>query len=140
MSGDKRIAAFMQVAEEELKAARLLARGAPRQCGFYIQQAAEKMARAILSKEGIRFGTSHSLGQMAALLSPEHVWRERIMTLDRLSPLATKYRYPLESGRLPPPPTIQQLEADIKELARLLAEARRWLGLPPSAVSQNARR
>ncbi len=42
MSADRRIAAFLTLAGEELYAARILAQGAPRQAAYYVQQAAAK--------------------------------------------------------------------------------------------------
>jgi HEPN domain-containing protein len=72
MSADRRIAAFLTLADEELNAARLLANGAPRQAAYYIQQAVEKAARALLTTEGIPFGTGHNLGMMAAALPAGH--------------------------------------------------------------------
>src|SRR5262249_21338187 len=39
-----------------------------RQAAYFCQQSAEKIARAILTHEGVLFGTGHNLGQMAAAL------------------------------------------------------------------------
>jgi hypothetical protein len=96
---DPRIAGFIALAEDELAAARLLAAGQRRQAAFSLQQAAEKLARAILAA-GIPFGTSHNLGQMAAALPAEHPWRAKIFVLDRHSPAAARFRYPTPGGLL----------------------------------------
>jgi HEPN domain-containing protein len=126
---DPRIAAFIALAEDELEAARLLAAGQRRQAAFYLQQSAEKLARAILTAAGIPFGTSHNIGQMAATLPAEHPWRAKILALDRHSPAAARFRYPTPGGRLPEPPSRERIEQDVAELARLIAEARADLGL-----------
>lgn len=62
MSADRRIDAYLTLADEEIHAAGMLAGGAPRQAAYYIQQAAEKGARALLTAAGIPFGTGHNLG------------------------------------------------------------------------------
>jgi HEPN domain-containing protein len=72
MSADRRIAAFLALADEELAAAKMLANGAPRQSAYYIQQSAEKGARALLTAAGVPFGTGHNLGLMASALPAEH--------------------------------------------------------------------
>lgn len=98
MSAAERIAAFLQLAEEELTAARSLAKTARRQSAYFCQQCAEKLARAILAHEGALFGTGHNLGQMAAALPAEHPWRAKLNALDKHSPAATRYRYPGPTG------------------------------------------
>ena len=81
MSADRRIAAFLTLADEELHAARILAGGAPRQAAYYIQQAAEKTARALLTAAGIPFGTGHNLGLMASALPAGHPLKQRFAVL-----------------------------------------------------------
>ncbi len=56
----KRIAAFLQLAEDEL----LVERG-PRQAAYFCQQYAEKIARAILTDTDVAFGTGRNLGALA---------------------------------------------------------------------------
>lgn len=120
-----RVAAFLTLAEEEAGAAEALIAGFPRQAAYQLQQAAEKLARAILAAEGIPFGTGHNLGQMAAALPLDHPWRPLLMSLDKHSPAATRWRYPAPGGRLPPPPAAATLAADLADLRALIAGARR---------------
>jgi HEPN domain-containing protein len=129
MSAADRIAAFLQLAQEELTAARSLSTSGPRQAAYFCQQSAEKMARAILAHANEPFSTGHNLGQMAEALPPGHPWRDKLNALDKHSPAATRYRYPGPTGRLAEPPSAEQLEADIRELAALLEEARRYTGM-----------
>ncbi len=111
MSGQrKRILAFLQLAEEELDAARRLVDSSPRQAAYLNQQCAEKIARAALTDAGVRFGVGHNLAQMAAVLPESHPWIEIILSLDRHSPAATRYRYPTTTGRLLDPPDAQRLQ------------------------------
>lgn len=125
---DRRVEAFLTLAEEEAGAAEQLIDAFPRQAAYQLQQAAEKIARAVLAREGIPFGTSHNLGQMAAALPAGHVWREHLMRFDRLSPAATRYRYPAPGGRLIPPPPEDDLRADLADVHRLIAQVRTWIG------------
>lgn len=128
MSADRRIAAFLTLADEEIRAARMLAGGAPRQAAYYVQQAAEKAARALLTAAGIPFGTGHNLGLMAAALPADHPLKLRVAALDRHSGAATLYRYPSPVGRLPPPPDAAAVSADIIDAEAFIAEARAFLG------------
>ena len=98
-----------------------------RQCAYLVQQAAEKLARAILTGADIKFGPGHNLGQMAEALPEGHPWIEKIKPLNRHSPAVTRYRYPTMAGRLLDPPTTEKLKRDVAELADLLEEARRFL-------------
>jgi len=111
-------------AEEELSAARLLMSGAPRQAAYFVQQAAEKATRAVLTAAGVPFGTSHNLGQMAAALPPAHPMRMAINALDKYSSAATKYRYPSPAGRLANARTSKEVASAIDEVAAFIAQVK----------------
>ncbi len=128
MSADKRVEAFLTLADEELHAARMLANGAPRQAAYFIQQAAEKAVRALLTAAGVPFGTGHNLGLMASALPAEHPLKRRAARLDRHSSAATLYRYPSPVGRLPMPPDVAAVGADIADLEAFIGEVRALLG------------
>ncbi len=123
----KRVDAFLRLAEEELQAARQLAPSLPRQAAYLTQQSAEKLARAILTDAGVKYGTGHNLAQMAGALPAEHPWIEKILPLNKLSPAATRYRYPSTEGRLFKPPGTIRLQQDVEELTKLLKEATAFL-------------
>ncbi len=123
----KRIAAFLQLAEEELLSAELLVERGPRQAAYLCQQCAEKIARAILTDADVAFGTGHNLARMASALPKDHPWTKKIGALDRHSPAATRYRYPSLAGRLFASPDPPRLKDDIKELTELLKEATDFL-------------
>jgi HEPN domain-containing protein len=126
MSTAERISAFLQLAQEELTAARSLRVTGRRQAAYFCQQSAEKIARAILAHAGALFSTGHNLGQMAAALPPDHPWRSKLNALDKHSPAATRFRYPGPTGRLAEPPSAERLEDDLRQIAELLEEARRF--------------
>jgi len=127
MSDADRIVAFITLAEEELAAARLLAKPASRQAAYFIQQAAEKAARAILIAAGVPFGTGHNLGQMAAALPATHTLRDAINALDKHSVAATRYRYPSPAGRLADVPTVEAVESGIEEVGAFIERVKRHL-------------
>jgi HEPN domain-containing protein len=127
MSAARRIAAFLVLADEELRAAKMLCDGAPRQAAYYVQQAAEKAARALLTAAGVAFGTAHNLGQMAAALPADHSLKRRLAGLDRHSSAATLYRYPSPAGRLQPPPDPATVRVDVADVEAFIAEVRALL-------------
>jgi HEPN domain-containing protein len=127
MSANKRILAFLALAAEEIQAAKLLAAAAPRQAAYYVQQAAEKAVRALLTAAGIPFGTGHNLGLMASALPDGHPLKQRVAGLDRHSSAATMYRYPSPAGRLPALPGAEKLKADIADGEAFIAEVRQYL-------------
>ncbi len=120
----------MRLAEEELEAARQLILRSPRQAAYLTQQSAEKIARAVLTDAGVKFGTGHNLRQMAVALPADHPWIDKIRSLNKHSPAATRYRYPSAAGKLFDPPDGARLQQDVEELAGLLQEAARFLAQP----------
>lgn len=125
MSADPRVAAFLKIAAEEFGAAQSLAEDFPRQAAYLAHQAVEKIARAMLAREKVAFGTSHNISQMAAALPADHPWRPRLVAFDHLSPAATAYRYPTPGGRIVSAPTPAAIKADLAEIGRLLEDAKR---------------
>ena len=94
----KRVEAFLQIAEEELSAAKRLQAPLPRQAQYFLQQSVEKLIRATLEASEVPAGTSHSLSFLAGLLPPSHPLRARFAAFEDLSSAATHYRYPTGTG------------------------------------------
>lgn len=128
MSDAERIASFMRLASEEIAAARLLISAALRQAAYFVQQAAEKSTRAVLTAAGVPFGTSHNLGQMAAALPGEHPLRTAVLALDRYSSAATRYRYPNPAGRLAEPPASDSIASGVDEVEAFMRLVQEHLG------------
>ncbi len=80
-----------------------------------------------MTDAGVKYGTGHSLRQMAVALPAEHPWIDKLRPLNRLSPAATRYRYPSADGRLFDPPNPKRLQQEVEELADLLKEASEFL-------------
>src|SRR5262249_35370180 len=132
MSADRRIAAFLDLADRGLKSAETLFRdGQFEDAAYFAQQIAERVAHALLTKAGVPFGTSYNLGQMASALPEGHPFKSRINGFDGLSSAATKYRYPTPSGWLPETPDSESLRKTLNELTALVKEARAYVYARP---------
>jgi HEPN domain-containing protein len=97
----RRIAAFLQLAEEEMRAAETLVSVLPRQSAFFQQQCVEKLLRAVIESEDIPAGPTHNLRTLADLLPREHKLKATFLAFEELSSAATRYRYPSGSGDAP---------------------------------------
>lgn len=113
----RRVEAFLVIASEELDAARRLSTVLPRQAEYFLQQAVEKLLRAVLEIERIAAGIGHGLADLAQRLPEGHAWRERFKSFDHLSAASTSYRYPTVGGRL----ASVSAEAVVEELGRVEA-------------------
>lgn len=127
MSDADRVASFLALAQEDLEAARLLRVGVPRQAAFFVQQAAEKIGKAMLIRDGVD-PARIPIGQLAAELSDSHPLKSELMALDRLSVYATMTRYPSPTGRLPRAPDPAVIEVEISAVADLLDRATSHVG------------
>jgi HEPN domain-containing protein len=121
----KRVRAFLTIASEELDAARKLATPLPRQAQYFLQQAVEKLVRAVIEVEGGKAGVSHNLGYLAGLLRAGHELRERFESFDHLSGASTRYRYPNDDGKIAAV-SPQSVLADLTEVEALDADVRRF--------------
>jgi HEPN domain-containing protein len=117
---------FIALAREDLDVAHRIVSSHPRVAAFHLQQAAEKLLKAVLSAEGITFSAGHQLGQLAQLLPNDHLWRADLMAFDRYTPFATATRYPMPGGGMPRTPPKAQIEASLKEVGSVVDEIRDW--------------
>jgi HEPN domain-containing protein len=100
----------------------------PRQAAFFIQQAAEKIGKAMLVRDGIDPARIHAIGQLAAELCNDHPLKSELMGFDRLSVYATMTRYPSPTGKLPRAPDPTVIEVEINAVADLLDRATSHVG------------
>ena len=120
-------ASFIALAKEDLAVARKLLAEHPRHSAFCIEQAAEKLLKAVLATEGILFSAGHhQLGRLADMLPAEHVWRADLMAFDTYTSFATATRYPRPGGGMPRTPDRATLEAGLKEVTSLVGEIEDW--------------
>ncbi len=102
----KRIVSFVKIGTEEKEAARRLQPDFPDQSMFFLQQAVEKLARAVIDSEGKVAGITHNIRTLAEVIGKEHPLYGLFVSLQDLSSAATRYRYPTSSG------AIMELDAD----------------------------
>ena len=120
---------FIELARQDIDAAKKLVREADHsgRAAFFVEQAAEKMIKAVLSVEGIIYPASHhQLGVLAALLPPDHEWRTDFSSFDAFTSFATKFRYPTSSGKLPINPAASDVSEYIEEVAAILDDVLDW--------------
>lgn len=120
---------FLELARKDLDAARKLVKDADHsgRAAFFVEQAAEKMIKAVLSVENIRYAaTHHQLGALAALLPTDHEWRSDFASFDTFTSFATQFRYPTPSGRLPVNPSPSDIGEYIDEVSAILDDVVDW--------------
>jgi len=118
--------AFLVLAREDLAVADELRSAHGRQAAFHLQQAAEKLTKAVLAVAGVEAPRSHQPGALAALLAPDHPWRADLAALDRLTGYATALRYPMPDGGVPAAPEGPDLDAALRKLSALLEAIEPW--------------
>jgi len=123
----RRLSALVTAAERDIGAAHRLLPDMPDQAIFHVQQAAEKLTRAVCERESLPVGRTHNIGQAAAMLPDGHVFKEDLLGLDNLSAAATAWRYPSPGGWFPADPDPSDVTATLSDIEALLPEIRDWL-------------
>ncbi|WP_423958554.1 HEPN domain-containing protein [Bradyrhizobium sp.] len=113
---------FIVLARRDLAAATSLSKTDPGNAAFHLQQAAEKLAKAVLEIEGIPGGITHQIGALAAMLPADHIFRPDLAAFDRFSSYATQTRYPRPGGGLPQEPDRKVLADGIRDVTSLVDE------------------
>lgn len=120
---------YVELAREDIDAARQLVRDTKHsgRAAFFIEQAGEKLIKAVLSVEEIVFPTTHhQLGTLAALLPMDHEWRAELASFDSFTTFATRFRYPTPSGSLPRIPKPHEVERYIDQVAEIIDDLQDW--------------
>ena len=89
MSTERRIATQLELADQDVEAAILLAQHGNRYAAFHCQQASEKLIKAVLDRRGIEYGAEHHLDVLVDKLSDTDKWKARLRVLEKHSPYAT---------------------------------------------------
>jgi HEPN domain-containing protein len=119
---------YLDAAGEDLDAARRLLASPPNRLAFHhLQQAAEKLAKALLTSRDVHPGREHRLGLLALQLPTGDPWHGVLSGLAHLDRFATAFRYPGTTGRLPSGSAESEARADLARLEELLQRARREL-------------
>lgn len=125
MANPRRVRALLDMAEEDLGAARVLLEFSTRSARYHVQQSAEKAIKALLEHRGKNPGREHRFEFLAEMLPDVDAWRSRIQALDVLSPAATTHRYPTAEGRIIRPPARDHVQREIALVEVLIADVRR---------------
>ncbi len=116
---------MLDLAEADLDAASMLARGHNRYAAYHVQQAVEKLIKAVVLSLGQEAGVEHRLDALLARLPPDDPWRLRLTAFAKYTPYATTFRYPTPGGRVAEAPAVPEVLRDVEELRPLLGELRR---------------
>lgn len=119
------VLAYLAEVSGELDAVRRL-REPPvsRYAVYHLQQAAEKLIKAVRLARGIYATKEHSLEILIDGLPEADSWRPRLLPLEWLSAYATTYRYPTASrGFRQPGPAIEKIDECVLLIESLLADA-----------------
>jgi HEPN domain-containing protein len=131
MPAEPVIAGYLAAVADDLDAARRLA--APpvnRLAAYHLQQAAEKLVKAVLVHRKIHPGPEHRIDVLVRMLDPSDPWQPLLDPLDRLTPDATTSQYSSPTGRLRAGPPTANVLSKAAEIEKLLDLARRELSVP----------
>lgn len=124
----KKAESLLALAEKDLSHAADNLRAHPRHAAFSVQQAAEKLVKAILEREGVLYpSTSHQLDDLVGRIPATNPFKGDLSPLTRLTSAATKYRYPTARGDVPGDPPAAEIEEDLAAVKLLLPEVRDWI-------------
>lgn len=119
------IAAYLDDVIGELEAARRLSEDPPsRFAAFHLQQAAEKLVKAVRLHRGLFATADHNILALVDELAPDDAWREKLSALGVLSAYATTFRYPSPTGRRKPGLTGKEVLAWSEKIGALVVELR----------------
>lgn len=120
------IESFILLAREDLAVAWKVLPTFPRHAAFHLEQAAEKLVKAVLAAERLDVPRSHHIGALARLLPDDHLWRADLMAWDGLSLYAAATRYPHPGGRMPEIPDEATLRRQWSDVAELVDGIEEW--------------
>lgn len=118
---DKLITGFLHVALADFEAARLLAAAGNRNAIYLLEQAAEKVIKAVLTSEGIHATAKHALDEMVDQIPDANPIKGQLRAVEHLSRYATTFRYPTPGGRIPEAP--KDFDERAAKVERVLDEA-----------------
>ena len=121
MSVEVRIASLLRVAAIDLADARVLAETGSRNAAYLLEQAAEKIIRAVLTSEAIHPGIKHELDRMVDAIPDANPLKSLLRAIEHLGRFATSFRYPTAEGKIATLPA--DIAKSIEAVQRALNEA-----------------
>lgn len=140
MSADVVIANFLRLAKEDLQAARVLTADGNRYAVYHLEQAAEKIIRAVMTSEGVHAGIRHELDEMVRQIPDENPLKKHLKTMEHLGAYATTFRYPSPAGKIKAPPDGALLTGWTSDVDVALAEAVRGFDVDLAAANAPAKK
>jgi HEPN domain-containing protein len=98
----------------------------PDRAAFFIQQAAEKLVKAILIVHGIEPRWTRDIGELTRRVPSGYPSRRRLSQLARFTDFVVAFRYPSEQGEDVFPSTVD-IETWMVEIEGLEADFDHWL-------------
>jgi uncharacterized protein len=127
----KVVESWLRRVGRDLRAARKCCEGEdaiPDPGAYHVQQAAEKLTKAVLVAHAIRPRKGHKISEFAPLIPTSFPHRNGFLELEEFSKYAWAHRYPLEDGREPiAEPSIAEVRGRIAEVEALKADFECWL-------------
>ena len=123
MSVEKRVRAYLELAAKDTEAAELLLAGGNRYSAYHVQQAVEKIAKAVLLALGVEAGIEHRLEELFKRFPADNEWPARLLPFAGYSAYATAFRYPTPGGRIPADPAAETLRRDLQSLRDVISAA-----------------
>lgn len=99
----------------------------PKQAAFFVQQAAEKLVKAVLVTADVRPRHTHDIGALIGDIPETHAGKQSLADLHRLTPYAVVFRYPSEEAAAEPAPEPIEIDRWIDEVRARKADFERWL-------------
>src|ERR1700760_587407 len=100
---------------------------------FFVQQAAEKTIKAVLTQESIAFpATTHQLDLIVGLLPGDHLWRADSLEWVGLTSAARVYRCPTANDDIPRDPDRAVIGRHLAAIRAILPEIADWCREQPS--------
>ena len=129
MNTNPTVTAYLNDVGLELDAVeRLTAPPLNRFASFHLQQAAEKLVKAIRLHREKYASSEHRISILLDDLPPGDPWIARLTPLNDLSQFATSYRYATDAGRVKVGLDEPAIKARVAQIRALLAEARAECG------------
>jgi uncharacterized protein len=127
----KVVESCLRPVDRDLRAARKCCEGEdpiPDQGAYHVQQAAEKLTKAVLVAHAIRPRKGHKIEEFAPLIPTSFPHRAQFLELEAFSKYAWAHRYPLEDGREPiAEPSVAAVRGWIAEVESLKTDFEDWL-------------
>ena len=139
MGAELLIANSLRIAQEDLLGARLLAAAGNRNAIYLLEQAAEKIIRAVMTSEGIHAGIGHDLAAIVDRVPDANPLKARLRTVEPWAAYATSFRYPTTSAKIKSAPRPEDVAADAAAVEQLLLEVANRFGVDLASVGMPAK-